>query len=65
MELEEIRESYKKAIEETLPQIPVKDGAVDLNSLWIETSLPKDLIEEIIESGQIKFPKNIKRVIFN
>ncbi len=65
MELEEIRESYKKAIEETLLEIPVKDGSVDLNSIWVETSLPKDLIREIIESGQIKFPKNVKKVIFN
>lgn len=65
MELEKIRESYKKAIEETLPEIPVKDGSVDLNSIWVETSLPKDLIEEIIKSGQIKFPENVKKVIFN
>lgn len=64
MDIDEVRESYRKAIEKAIPEIPVKDGVIDLNSIWVETSLPKDLIKEIIENGEIKFPKNIKKIIF-
>lgn len=65
-ELERIivdREVYRRAIERVLPELPVENGAIDVNSIWIETSLPRDLIIEIIREGKLKLPANVERIV--
>jgi len=66
LELERIaidREVYRRAIERVLPELPVENGAIDVNSIWIETSLPRDLIIEIVKEGRLKLPANVERIV--
>ena len=44
---------YIKSIEKTLNELYVKDGYVELNDLWVATSLPKDLILEIVRKYEL------------
>lgn len=61
--MEEVdRERYKRAIEKVLPELPVENGAIDIDSIWVETSLPRDLIVELIRDG-LELPTNVKRIV--
>lgn len=53
---------YQQAVEKVLPRIPVKNGVIDIDSLWIETSLPYDLLYEIIRENKIALPDNVERI---
>ncbi len=44
---------YIKSISTTLNEVYIKDGYVQLNDLWVATSLPKDLILEIIKQNNL------------
>jgi len=57
------RSKYRRAIEKALAEIPVENGSVHLNSIWLETSLPQDLIIEIIKDNELKFPDNVERIV--
>lgn len=54
---------YKKAIEKALPEIPVENGAITLEAIWLETALPEDLILEILKSNELELPPNVERII--
>ena len=54
---------YKKAIEKAVPEIPVENGAITLEAIWLETSLPEDLIIEILSGNELVLPANVERVI--
>jgi len=54
---------YKKAIEKALPEIPVENGAITLEAIWLETALPEDLILEILRSDELELPPNVERII--
>lgn len=56
------RESYKRAIEKALPLLPVRNGMIHIRDIWLETSLPMDLIEEIVQSKDLKLPENVKGI---
>jgi hypothetical protein len=62
---EEIWLHYQQAVEKVLPRIPVKNGLIDINSLWIETSLPYDLLQAIIRENKIILPANVERINSN
>jgi len=62
MEAEQI-EKYKQAIEQAIAELPVEDGAVSLESIWLETSLPRDLILEILRQAQLNLPPNVERIV--
>jgi CxxC motif-containing protein len=57
------KDRYKQAIEKVLEEVPVEDGAIDVDSIWVETSLPKDLIIEILRETDLKLPKNVKKIV--
>lgn len=59
------RSKYRRAIEKALAEIPVENGSIHINSIWLETSLPKDLIAEIIKDkhNELKFPANVERIV--
>ncbi len=57
-----LRASYKKAIEKALERVPVRNGVARVHDLWIETSIPKDLIIELLKENEIRFPSHVKRV---
>jgi hypothetical protein len=60
--LEAYRERYREAIERVLPELPVENGTISIDSIWVETSLPRDLIIEIVQEG-LKLPPNVERVL--
>jgi hypothetical protein len=53
---------YKAAVERTLPRLPVKNGVVDIDSIWVETSLPYDILLAILRRDDLKLPANIERI---
>jgi hypothetical protein len=61
--LEAYRERYREAIERVLPLLPVENGRISVNSIWMETSLPRDLIIEIVKEGGLTLPPNVERVV--
>jgi hypothetical protein len=50
-------ERYVKSITNTLNEVIAKDGYVQLEDLWVATSLPKDLILDIIKNKNLEFVK--------
>lgn len=55
-------EHYVKAVEQALPQLPVEDGVVRLDDVWLETSLPRDLLRHILEHSILRWPANVERI---
>jgi len=49
---------YKAAVERVIPH----HGVVDIDSIWIETSLPYTLLEEILRRDDLKLPENVERI---
>lgn len=60
--LEAYHERYREAIERVLPELPVRNGAISVTSIWVETSLPRDLIIEIVKEGRLRLPPNVERI---
>jgi len=55
---------YIKAIEASLLKVPIRQGnCIYLSDIWLVTSLPKDLIVEILRKYQIELPENAKAVV--
>jgi len=63
-EFARLKECYKRAIEQALAKVPVRDGVVSARDLWLETSLPVDLIAELLKENGIELPPQVKRVDF-
>jgi hypothetical protein len=67
-ELEEerarLRESYCRALEKAFEHVPVCNGVVSVEDLWLETAIPVDLIVELLESDGVKIPPHVERVDF-
>lgn len=57
-----LRASYKKAIEQALERVPVRNGIARVYDLWLETAIPRDLIIELLKENQIRLPPHVKRV---
>ncbi|MGD9676017.1 MAG: hypothetical protein AB7V19_04965 [Candidatus Bipolaricaulia bacterium] len=54
--------AYKVAVERALPRIPVKNGVVDIDSIWVETSIPFDILELILRREDLTLPPNVERI---
>ncbi len=61
---EEMLDRYKVAVERALLRVPVKNGVVEINSVWVETSLPYDLLEMILRRDDLQRPPNVERIQF-
>ncbi|MCI2425532.1 hypothetical protein LM599_06040 [Candidatus Acetothermia bacterium] len=53
---EEMFWRYQQVVDKVLPRIPVKNGLIEIDSLWSERSLPYDLLQEIIRENKIVLP---------
>jgi hypothetical protein len=53
---------YKDAVERAIPHLPVKNGVVDIDSIWVETSLPLALLRSLLQRSDLKLPENVERV---
>lgn len=63
-ELARVREGYCQALEKAFERVPVRNGVVWVEDLWLETAIPMDLIEELLESDGVKIPPHVERVDF-
>ncbi len=55
-------DKYKRAIEKALAEIPVENGAVTLEALWLETAIPQDIIIEIVRNGGLELPPYVEKI---
>ncbi len=55
---------YVKAIEKAVNNITTKmeKTEIGIDEIWIETSIPEDLIVEIIEKYDVQFPNSLTLV---
>ncbi len=60
---DEMFERYKVAVERALPRVPVKNGVIEIDSVWVETSLPYDLLEAILRREDLVRPANVERIV--
>ncbi len=53
---------YKQAVERAIPHVPVRNGVVDIDSVWVETSIPYKLLQEILTRKDLVLPDNVQRI---
>ncbi len=53
---------YKDAVERAIAHLPVKNGVVDIDSIWVETSLPMALLRDLLKRSDLKLPENVERI---
>lgn len=61
--LPDAMQNYARALEKMLNEIPVVNGAVDLETLWLESALPRDLITEVLEKMEIALPAHVEKIV--
>ena len=56
-------ERFAKALSKLLRRF-VESGrnSVDLFELWIESSIPMDLMEELVRKGEVDFPEELQQI---
>jgi hypothetical protein len=59
---EEMRASYKQAVERAMTHLPVKNGVINIDSIWIETSIPYEILNQILRLDDLVLPANVERV---
>jgi len=56
-------EKYVRAIEKSLTQMVLREmNSVDVSEIWIDTSIPMDLIVEILKTRQLKIPEELQAI---
>jgi len=58
----EMLATYKLALERVIARLPVKNGVVDIDSIWIETSIPYDILRTILQRDDLVLPENVERI---
>jgi hypothetical protein len=53
---------YKRAVEQAIARVPVKNGVVDIDSIWVEASIPFDLLRAVLASPDLALPENVERI---
>jgi hypothetical protein len=61
--LTDAMQNYARAIEQVLAEVPVVNGTVDLETIWMELALPRDLIIEVFQATEIRLPVHVERVL--
>lgn len=59
---EEMLLRYKQAVERVIPHLTVRNGVVDIDSIWVETSIPYRLLQEILAQDDLVLPENVARI---
>jgi hypothetical protein len=61
-DLQDLDEAYKRAVERAITRIPVKNGVVSIDSIWVETSLPFEVLHRVLKVEGLVLPGNVERV---
>lgn len=56
-------ERYADAVEEALDRVAAKNGKVRIRQIQLETSVPKDLILEVLNREIVDFPDRIDQIV--
>ena len=40
----------------------MKNGVVEIDAIWIETSIPYDLLRVLLQREDLKLPENVERI---
>ena len=59
---EEMTASYKQAVERAIAHLPVKNGVINIDSLWIETTIPYGILNELLRRDDLELPDNVDRI---
>jgi hypothetical protein len=59
---EEMLANYKQALERAIARLPVKNGVVNIDAIWIETSIPYDLLRKLLQHEDLRLPENVERI---
>jgi hypothetical protein len=59
---EEILANYKQAVERAIARLPVRNGVVDIDAIWTETSIPYDLLRTLLQHEDLRLPENVERI---
>jgi len=59
---EEMIASYKQAIERAIAHLPVKNGVINIDSIWIETSIPYEILNQLLRRDDLELPDNVDRI---
>ena len=56
-------ENFAKAIRNVLMRFKDREmNVVEIDEIWIETSIPKDFIIELIKKGEVEVPEGIDEI---
>ncbi len=64
-QLVKLKDGYRRAIEKAMQRVPARNGVVALRDLWLETSLPHDLLVEMLQEDGLRLPSHVERVDLN
>ncbi|MFP4135622.1 MAG: hypothetical protein ACLFN7_02065 [Candidatus Acetothermia bacterium] len=56
-------ERYADAVEEALNRVAAKNGTVRIRQIQLETSVPKDLILEVLNKKIVEFPDRVDKIV--
>jgi len=59
---EEMTANYKLAIEKAITHLPIKNGVINIDSIWVETSIPYEILNEILRENDLVLPDNVDRI---
>jgi hypothetical protein len=57
-----MKANYKLAVEKAIARLPVKNGVVNIDAIWVETSLPFEILNEVLRQGDLVLPNNVDRI---
>jgi len=64
-QLANLKNGYRRAIEKAMERVPVRNGVIALRDLHLETSLPEDLLAEVLQEDGLRLPPQVERVDLN
>ncbi len=54
---------YSGGIENSLEKVSVKNRIVTVSQLRLETAIPRDLIIEVLNRGEVPFPDRVDEIV--
>ncbi len=61
-DLQDLAKAYQRAVERAITRIPVKNGVVSIDSIWVETSLPFEILHRVLKVEDLVLPGNVERI---
>ena len=59
---EEMQANYRLAVEKAISHLPVKNGVINIDAIWIATSIPYEILNEVLRREDLQLPENVDRI---